>query len=218
MHPGWFNKAPLGTPPLEINLMPNDGVNNGRRRFLIATTSVVGATGVGIAALPFLESWKPSARAQAIGAPVMVNLEGLEVGQLLKVQWRGQTIGILRRSQDTLALLPGLIDRLRDPSSEESEQPEFARNEVRALQAEYLVVNMHCTHLGCVPQVIPTVGPEPFDDDWKGGFYCPCHKSKFDMAGRVYKSVPAPTNLRIPPHSFLDDKTLMIGLSPEEAV
>ncbi len=195
--------------------MPTDGVNNGRRRFLIASTSVVGATGVGIAAIPFLESWKPSARAQAIGAPVQVNIEGLEEGQLLKVQWRGQTIGILRRSKQTLDLLPALDDRLRDPTSLESEQPAFALNEARSLQAEYLVVNMHCTHLGCVPQVIPTVGPEPFDEDWKGGFFCPCHKSKFDMSGRVYKAVPAPTNLRIPPYSFLDERTLVIGVSPE---
>jgi len=195
--------------------MPTDGVNNGRRRFLIATTSVVGATGVGIAAIPFLESWKPSAKAQAIGVPVQVNIEGLEAGQLLKVQWRGQTIGILRRSEQTLGLLSGLDDVLRDPTSLESEQPAFAQNEARSLQAEYLVVNMHCTHLGCVPQVIPTVGPEPFDENWKGGFFCPCHKSKFDMAGRVYKAVPAPTNLRIPPYSFLDDRTLVIGVSPE---
>jgi ubiquinol-cytochrome c reductase iron-sulfur subunit len=195
--------------------MPTDGVNNGRRRFLIATTSVVGATGAGIAAIPFLESWMPSAKAQAIGAPVQVNIEGLEPGQLLKVQWRGQTIGILRRSKETLSLLPELDERLRDPTSLESEQPSFAQNEGRALNEEFLVVNMHCTHLGCVPQVIPTVGAEPFDDDWKGGFFCPCHKSKFDMAGRVYKGVPAPTNLRIPPYSFIDDKTLMIGVSPE---
>jgi ubiquinol-cytochrome c reductase iron-sulfur subunit len=195
--------------------MPIDGVNNGRRRFLIATTSVVGATGAGIAAIPFLESWKPSAKAKAIGAPVQVNIEGLEPGQILKVQWRGQTIGILRRSREVLELLPSLDDRLRDPASLESEQPAFALNEGRALNEEYLVVNMHCTHLGCVPQVIPTVGPEPFDEDWKGGFFCPCHKSKFDMAGRVYKGVPAPTNLRIPPYSFIDDRTLMIGVSPE---
>ena len=195
--------------------MPTDGVNNGRRRFLIATTSVVGATGVGIAAIPFLESWNPSAKAQAIGAPVQVNIDGLEPGQLMKVQWRGQTIGILRRSPQTLELLTSLDDRLRDPSSQESEQPAFAQNEGRALNEEYLVVNMHCTHLGCVPQIVPTVGPEPFDDDWKGGFFCPCHKSKFDMAGRVYKGVPAPTNLRIPPYSYIDDTTLLIGVSPE---
>lgn len=195
--------------------MPTDGVNKGRRRLLIATTSVVGATGTGIAAIPFLESWLPSAKAQAIGAPVQVNIEGLEPGQLLKVQWRGQTIGVLRRSKQILSLLPELDSRLRDPESLESVQPPYAQNEGRALNEEYLVVNMHCTHLGCVPQVVPTVGPEPFDDDWKGGFFCPCHKSKFDMAGRVYKGVPAPTNLTIPPYSYIDSKTLMIGVSPE---
>jgi len=195
--------------------MPSDGVNKNRRRFLIASTSVVGATGVGLAAVPFLKSWEPSAKAQAIGAPVQVNLEALEPGQILKVQWRGQTIGILRRTKQVLDLLPQLDDRLRDPGSDESDQPEFATNEARASRPEYLVVNMHCTHLGCVPQVIPTVGAEPFDDDWKGGFFCPCHKSKFDMAGRVYKGVPAPTNLRIPPYSFIDDTTLLIGVNPE---
>jgi len=195
--------------------MPTDGVNKGRRRFLIATTSAVGATGVGFAAVPFIKSWMPSAKAQAVGAPVTVNVEALEPGQVLKAQWRGQTIGILRRSPESLALLPEMDDRLRDPDSLESEQPEFARNEVRALKPEYLVVNMHCTHLGCVPQVVPQVGPEPWDENWKGGFFCPCHKSKFDMAGRVYKGVPAPTNLRIPPYSFIDDQTLLIGVEPE---
>ncbi len=195
--------------------MPTDGVNKRRRRFLIATTSAVGATGVGLAAVPFVESWKPSAKAKAIGAPVQVNLENLEPGQILKVQWRGQTIGVLRRTDASLQTLNELDDRLRDPESQESEQPEFAHNEARALKPEFLVVNMHCTHLGCVPQVVPTVGPEPWDDDWKGGFFCPCHKSKFDMSGRVYKGVPAPTNLRIPPYRFVDDQTLLIGVNPE---
>lgn len=195
--------------------MPSDGVNKGRRRFLIATTTAVGATGVGLAAVPFVESWKPSAKAQAIGAPVQVNLESLEPGQILKVQWRGQTIGILRRTESSLDTLSELDDRLRDPGSEESEQPEFAQNEARALRPEYLVVNMHCTHLGCVPQVVPLVGAQPWDDDWKGGFFCPCHKSKFDMSGRVYKGVPAPSNLKIPPYRFVDDQILLIGVNPE---
>jgi len=106
-------------------------------------------------------------------------------------------------------------DRLRDPESQESEQPSFAQNEARSLRPEYLIVNMICTHLGCVPQVVPEVGPEPWDENWKGGFFCPCHKSKFDMAGRVYKGVPAPTNLRIPPYHFIDDQTLLIGVNPE---
>jgi ubiquinol-cytochrome c reductase iron-sulfur subunit len=198
--------------------MPTDGVNKKRRRFLVATTSVVGAVGAGFAAVPFIKSWKPSAKAQAVGAPVQVSLHGLKPGQILKVQWRGQTIGVMRRSPETLELLPDVDVNLRDPQSLESDQPPFAQNGSRALKDEFLVVNMHCTHLGCVPQVVPEVGAQPFDDDWKGGFFCPCHKSKFDMAGRVYKGVPAPTNLRIPPYSYLDDRTLIIGVNPEGAV
>ena len=198
--------------------MPTDGVNKKRRRFLVATTSVVGAVGAGFTAVPFIKSWKPSAKAQAVGAPVQVSLHGLKPGQILKVQWRGQTIGVMRRSPETLELLPDVDVNLRDPQSLESDQPPFAQNGSRALKDEFLVVNMHCTHLGCVPQVVPEVGAQPFDDDWKGGFFCPCHKSKFDMAGRVYKGVPAPTNLRIPPYSYLDDRTLIIGVNPEGAV
>jgi ubiquinol-cytochrome c reductase iron-sulfur subunit len=198
--------------------MPTDGVNTKRRRFLVATTSVVGAVGAGFAAVPFIKSWKPSAKAQAVGAPVQVAVDGLDPGQILKVQWRGQTIGVLRRDSETIGLLPEVDGDLKDPASEQSEQPVFAQNEARALREEYLVVNMHCTHLGCVPQVIPQVGPQPFEENWKGGFFCPCHKSKFDMAGRVYKGVPAPTNLKIPPYSFIDDTTLVIGVNPEGAV
>jgi len=197
--------------------MPTDGVNNGRRRFLVATTSVVGAVGVGFAAVPFIKSWEPSARAQAVGAPVQVYVGALEPNQLLKVQWRGQTIGILRRSEETLALLPENDSHLRDPESLESDQPPFAENEWRALKEKYLVVNMHCTHLGCIPQLMPQVGPQPFDENWHGGFFCPCHKSRFDMAGRVYKGVPAPTNLRIPPYSYIEQETVLIGVNPEGA-
>jgi ubiquinol-cytochrome c reductase iron-sulfur subunit len=198
--------------------MPTDGVNKKRRRFLVAATSAVGAVGAGFAAVPFIKSWNPSAKAQAVGAPVQVSLHGLKPGQVLKVQWRGQTIGVLRRSRETVDLLPEVDADLRDPESLESEQPPFAQNEWRSSNQEYLVVNMHCTHLGCVPQIIPQVGPQPFDENWKGGFFCPCHKSKFDMAGRVFKGVPAPANLRIPPYSFIDDRTLIIGVNPEGAV
>lgn len=198
--------------------MPTDGVNKKRRRFLVATTSVVGAVGAGFTAVPFIKSWIPSARAKAVGAPVQVPIDGLEPGQILKVQWRGQTIGILRRSEETLGLLSAVDADLRDPESQESDQPAYAQNEGRALREEYLVVNMHCTHLGCIPQMIPEVGAQPFEENWKGGFYCPCHKSKFDLAGRVYKGVPAPANLKIPPYSFLDDSTLIIGVNPEGAV
>jgi ubiquinol-cytochrome c reductase iron-sulfur subunit len=195
--------------------MPTDGVNKGRRRFLVATTAVVGGVGAGFAAVPFIQSWQPSAKAQSMGAPVQVDITKLEPGQLLKVQWRGQTIGILRRTPESLGLLPDVTPDLRDPQSLESEQPSFAQNETRALKEEYLVVNMHCTHLGCVPQMVPQVGPQSFQENWKGGFFCPCHKSKFDMAGRVYKGVPAPTNLKIPPYSFIDNRTLLIGVSQE---
>ena len=160
----------------------------------------------------------PSARAQAIGVPVEVNIQKLKEGQLLKVQWRGQTVGVLRRTDEMVSGLSKVDDSLADPESLNAEQPEYIHGEPRALNPEYLVVNMHCTHLGCVPQMIPQVGPQPFDSNWNGGFYCPCHKSKFDLSGRVYKGVPAPTNLRIPPYSFLDDNTLIIGVSPKGAV
>jgi len=190
-------------------------VNKGRRRFLVATTAVVGGVGAGFAAVPFIQSWLPSAKAQSMGAPVQIDIDKLEPGQLLKVQWRGQTIGILRRNPESLKLLSEVTPDLRDPQSIESEQPSFAQNETRALKDEYLVVNMHCTHLGCVPQMVPQVGPQSFEENWKGGFFCPCHKSKFDMSGRVYKGVPAPTNLKIPPYSFIDKRTLLIGVSQE---
>jgi len=198
--------------------MSSDDVNKGRRRFLVASTSVVGGVGIGIAAIPFIQSWMPSAKAQAVGAPVEVNIGKLKAGQLLKVQWRGQTIGILRRTPEMISDLAKVEAVLADPESAEAIQPAYVHGEQRALKPEYLIVNMHCTHLGCVPQMIPQVGPQPFDDDWNGGFYCPCHKSKFDLSGRVYKGVPAPTNLTIPPYSFLDDRTVMIGVSPQGAV
>ena len=197
--------------------MSSDDVNKGRRRFLVATTSVVGGIGAGFAAVPFIKSWMPSERAQAIGVPVEVNLGKLKEGQLLKVQWRGQTIGVLRRTEDMISGLSKVDASLADPESQNAEQPEYIQGEPRALNPEFLVVNMHCTHLGCVPQMVPQVGPQPFDADWNGGFYCPCHKSKFDLSGRVYSGMPAPANLRIPPYSFLDDDTLIIGVSPRGA-
>lgn len=197
--------------------MSSDDVNKGRRRFLVATTSVVGGVGVGLAAVPFIKSWMPSAKAQAVGAPVEVNVGKLKEGQLLKVQWRGQTVGVLRRTPEMVSNLSKVDDALADPQSANADQPSYVQGEQRSVNPEFLVVNMHCTHLGCVPQLIPQVGPQPFDDNWNGGFYCPCHKSKFDLSGRVYKGVPAPTNLRIPPYSFLDERTVMIGVSPRGA-
>lgn len=195
--------------------MPSDGVNKKRRRFLVAATSAVGAVGAGFAAVPFIKSWNPSARAQAVGAPVQVALDDIEPGQLVKVLWRGQTIGVLRRSTDVLDRLPKVDPYLRDPESNESQQPKFAKNESRAMKPEYFVANMHCTHLGCIPEMVPEVGPQPFDEHWWGGFFCPCHKSKYDLAGRVYKNVPAPLNLVIPPYSYLDDQTIVVGVNPK---
>lgn len=204
--------APGGANESESIDKPAD---QGRRRFLIGATAALGAVGVGFTAVPFLATWQPSAKAKAIGAPVEVNVSKLKPGQILKVQWRGQTIGVLKRDEAMLSHLPEVDSKLSDPGSEKSEQPEYAANEARALNPEYLVVNMHCTHLGCIPAVIPQVGAQPFDADWKGGFYCPCHKSKFDLSGRVYSGVPAPTNLKIPPYSFSGDQTIVIGIDPE---
>ncbi len=189
----------------------------GRRRLLMATTGVIGAAGVGAAAWPFLSSLQPSSKARIVGAPVEVYIGNLEPGQLTRVQWRGQTIGIMRRTDRMLEELPGLAERLRDPeSSVADQQPDYARNVHRSIRPEILVLNVHCTHLGCVPQVVPEIGPQPFDSDWKGGFFCPCHRSTFDLAGRVFRGVPAIRNLLVPPYSFIDDDNVMIGMDPEE--
>ncbi len=190
-----------------------------RRRLLLAGTSAVGAVGVAAAAWPFLASLRPSQRALVVGAPVEVFIGNLEPGQIVRVQWRGSTIGILRRTESMLAQLEGLAPRLRDPdSSVADQQPEYARNLHRSIRPEYLVLNMHCTHLGCVPSIFPEVGPQPFDANWRGGFFCGCHRSTFDLAGRVFSGVPAGRNLLIPPHSFVDDEHVIIGVDPEGAV
>src|SRR6056297_359503 len=192
--------------------------NKGRRMLLLAGTGVVGAVGAGFVAWPFLASWKPSARARVVGAPVEAFIGAMEPGQLLKVVWRGQTIGILRRTPQMLEDLDEINDELRDPQSTTmTQQPEYAANLHRSIRPEYLVANLHCTHLGCVPEFIPEVGAQPFEPNWKGGFFCPCHKSKFDLAGRVYSGVPAPTNLIIPPYHFVDDEHVTIGQHPEGA-
>ena len=198
--------------------MSDENVNKSRRRFLTATTSVVGAVGAGLAAVPFIRSWEPSAKARIVGAPVEANLGPLEPGQIMKLQWRGQTIGVLRRSPDMIERLPQVEQYLRDPESEQTDQqPEYAQNQYRSIEPEYLVLNMHCTHLGCVPELIPEVGPQPWEENWYGGFFCPCHKSKFDLAGRVYSGVPAQLNLVVPPYHFVDDQTIIVGQDPEGA-
>lgn len=193
--------------------------NKGRRMLLLGGTAGLGVVGAGFAAWPFYASWKPSARARIIGAPIEAYIGNLQPGQILRVQWRGQPIGILRRTQEMIDLLSEVEPDLRDPNSDLLEQqPEYARNQHRSIRPEFLVMNMFCTHLGCVPELITEVGAQPFEQNWKGGFFCPCHKSKFDLAGRVYAGVPAPSNMVIPPYSFIDDATIIIGVDPEGAV
>ena len=198
--------------------MANQDVNPGRRRFLTATTAVVGGAGAVAAAIPFIKSWQPSARAQVAGAPVTEDISKLEVGQRLIVQWRGQPVWIIRRTPEMLAALPAQNARLRDPDSENPEQqPEYAKNAHRSIKPEIAVLVGTCTHLGCSPLFKPELVAQPFDDQWKGGFYCPCHNSRFDLAGRVYQGVPAPTNLKVPPYRFVDDARIEIGVNPEGA-
>ena len=191
--------------------MSSDGVNSGRRRFLIAATTVVGAVGTGYVLVPFIASMQPSERAKAAGAPVEADISKLEPGQMIRVKWRGKPVWIVHRTPEMLEALPTLEDVLRDPKSEEPQQPPYAQNEVRSIKPEYLVLIGICTHLGCSPTYRPEVAPEDLGADWKGGFFCPCHGSKFDMAGRVYQGVPAPLNLVVPPHRYLSDSLVLIG-------
>jgi len=200
--------------------MANDEVHAGRRRFLTATTAVVGAVGVGFAAVPFVTAWKPSARAEVAGAPVEVDISKIdnEPGMKMQIQWRGKPVWIFKRTPAQLSALPALDSRLRDPKSENPDQtPAFAKNEARSIKPEIAVIVGICTHLGCVPGYVPEMLPQPFDSQWKGGFYCPCHQSRFDLAGRVYQGVPAPSNLEIPPYHFVNDTNLVIGVAPEGA-
>ena len=194
----------------------NGPVNTGRRRFLTATTAVVGAVGAGIAAEPFSKSWTPSARAKLAGAPVTADISGLQEGQRLILEWRGQPIWIVKRSKAVLDALPTLDANLRDPQSENlDQQPAYIKGETRSLKPEISVLVGLCTHLGCSPEMAAEIKPEPYDPDWKGGYFCPCHKSRFDMAGRVYQGVPAPTNLVVPPHYYENDTTIIVGLDPQ---
>ncbi|MHB1057598.1 MAG: ubiquinol-cytochrome c reductase iron-sulfur subunit [Rhodanobacter sp.] len=200
--------------------MANEVVDHGRRRFLTATTAVVGGIGIVSAAVPFIKSWEPSARAKAAGAPVTQSLAKIEAGQMLTVSWRSLPVFVLNRTPAQLATLPQVDSRLVDPKSEGAsagQQPKYAQNEARSIKPEWLVIVGICTHLGCVPDFVPEIKPEPFDPDWKGGFYCPCHKSRYDLAGRVFNGVPAPKNLQVPPYHFIDDSTIQIGVDPKEA-
>ena len=195
--------------------MSNAPVNNGRRRFLTAATAVVGGVGVAGVAVPFIASWNPSARAKAAGAPVEVNVGKIQPGQLIRAAWRGKPVYVVRRSDKMLADLAKHTDQLKDPESLEEQQPVYATNAHRSIKPEFMVALGVCTHLGCAP----TYHKGDFGEKVEGvvnGFYCPCHGSMFDMAGRVFQSVPAPLNLVVPEHSFPTADTLLIGVGQGE--
>lgn len=185
--------------------------NNNRRRFLTVATSVVGGVGVVGATVPFIASWNPSAKAKAAGADVEVDISKIEPGQLLRVIWRSKPVWIVRRTPELLATLDKHEDQLRDPNSEVEQQPAFAQNRHRSLKEEYLVLVGICTHLGCSPQHLKDGSFSQYAEGIAEGFFCPCHGSKFDMSGRVFAGVPAPSNLVVPPYYFIDDNTLLIG-------
>ena len=191
--------------------MSGDETNTGRRRFLTAATTVVGAVGTGFLLVPFISSMQPSAKARAAGAPVRADISKIEPGQMIRVKWRGKPVWVVKRTDEMLATLPTLNDQLRDPDSAMPQQPEYAQNEYRSIKPEVLILIGICTHLGCSPTYRPDVAPVDLGPDWKGGFFCPCHGSRFDIAGRVYAGVPAPTNLPVPPHRYLSDDEIMIG-------
>jgi len=194
-----------------------NGVDNDKRRFLTKAVSVAGAVGAGFLAVPFVASMKPSAKAEALGAPVEVDIGKLEPGQRIVVMWRGKPVWVVRRTPEALASLVELDSVLLDPLSDSSEQPPSSKNESRAIKPEIFVAIGICTHLGCSPVYRPEIAPADLGSDWKGGFFCPCHGSKFDFAGRVYKGVPAPVNLEIPPYYFASDTRIVVGLDGEKA-
>ena len=188
-----------------------------RRKFLTVATSVIGAVGVVGAAIPFVASWRPSAKAKAAGADVEVDISGLQDGQLIRVMWRSKPVWIVKRTPELVASLAALDPELRDPNSDVEQQPEYAQNAYRSIKQEYLVLVGICTHLGCSPQHLTEGAFAQYAEGIPEGFFCPCHGSKFDMAGRVFSGVPAPSNLVVPPHAFLDETTILIG-SDEGAV
>jgi len=193
-------------------------INNemsGRRKFLVAVTSLAGGVAGAAIATPFLLSMMPSERAKAAGAPVEVDISKLEPGMLLMVEWRGKVVWVLNRTPEMLESLVKIEGELADPNSEKNQQPEYARNRTRSIKPEILITEGVCTHLGCSPVFRKEIAPADLGPDWLGGFFCPCHGSKFDLAGRVYKSVPAPTNMVVPPHTYLSDSRLLIGSESE---
>jgi ubiquinol-cytochrome c reductase iron-sulfur subunit len=196
--------------------MSGDEVDAGKRRFLVAATTVVGAVGVGFALVPFVSSMQPSAKARAAGAPVRVDISKLEPGQKLTVEWRGKPVWIVNRTEAMLNTLEDVNSQLADPDSKISEQPDYITGIDRSIKPDLLVVVGICTHLGCSPTYRPDVAPADLGPKWEGGFFCPCHGSRFDISGRVYASMPAPKNLPIPPYRFISETELMIGQDPRE--
>lgn len=196
--------------------MSDNGVNEGRRRVLTVMTSAVGAVGVVGAAVPFVGSWSPSAKAKAAGAPVEVNVSKLQPGQMVTIEWRGKPVYVLRRTPESLANLEKMESKLRDPNSDKSVQPAYTKNKTRAIKDEILVLLGLCTHLGCAPSFRPDVGAEDLGGaEWLGGFFCRCHGSKFDLAGRVLQGVPAPINLEVPPYKYVSDDVIIVGEDQE---
>lgn len=189
----------------------SDGVNTSRRRFLTAATTVVGAVGAVYVAVPFVKSMWPSARARAAGAPVEVDISKIEPGQLINVKWRGKPVWVVDRTEDMLKTLPEMDDRVADPNSKASEQPPYAQNETRSIKPGILVMIGICTHLGCSPKYRPEVAPADLGKNWLGGFFCPCHGSKYDLAGRVWKGQPAPLNMVVPPHRYVGESVILVG-------
>lgn len=191
--------------------MQDGGIDKKRRHFLTAAATIVGGAGVLATAIPFVSTLSPSAKTKAVGGPIEVDISGLKLGERMVEKWRGKPVWILRRSEESLADLSGMTDILRDPESEVEQQPEYAKNEHRSVNPEYLVVIGLCTHLGCSPNYLTRNEANDFGADWKGGFFCPCHGSKFDLAGRVYKGVPAPANLVVPKYQFISKSKILIG-------
>ncbi|MCP4881232.1 MAG: ubiquinol-cytochrome c reductase iron-sulfur subunit [Gammaproteobacteria bacterium] len=192
-----------------------DELNTGRRRFLTAATSVVGAAGVVGVATPFIGSWSPSAKAKAAGAPVTVDISKIESGRMIVAEWRGKPVYLVNRTQDQLNALPQNDDRLKDPDSLEPQQPAYAGGVNRSIKPNLLAVVGLCTHLGCAPKYRPEVAPADLGEKWLGGFFCPCHGSTYDMSGRVFQGVPAPTNLEVPPYRYVSDAVIIIGEDQE---
>lgn len=191
--------------------MNNDDMDQDRRRFLTAAATVVGGVGAVASAVPFISTLTPSAKARAIGAPVEIDLSDLQPGGLKVEKWQGKPIWILRRSKEDIETLASLDDTVSDPDSEVEQQPSYAQDKHRSINPEFLIVVGLCTHLGCSPSYVRKDDDHPLGNDWQGGFFCPCHGSKFDLAGRVYAGVPAPTNLLVPPHKYLSDTRVLVG-------